>query len=582
MPAVELPYRAGVVPLRAAAFQARDVAFAAQTIVLSGLGGVGKTQLAADYAERTWAAGELDLLIWVTAGSREAIVSTYARVATSLTGIESSDPEQGARRLLEWLAATSTRWLVVLDDLASPKHISDLWPPTKDCGRVLLTTRRRDAALRGHQRQLIDLEVFTPSEAQTYIGSSLASDLHLLTGAANLARELGYLPLALAQATAYLMDRQLTCAAYRERFRRHRLDSLLPEPDGLPDQHQATVATTWSMSVEQADRLTPEGVARPLLEVACVLDANGIPANVFTTSAVLDLLSDTTERTITEEDARDGLGCLHRLSLITLDMSSPTRAVRVHALVQRATRDALLSQRVGTVTRTAADALLEVWPEIERDTALGQVLRANTDALAATNGTHLWNPDCHQVLFRSGQSLGECGLVADARDYFEELHFAAVKQLGTEHADTLTIHHELARWRGNAGDPAGALTALEQVLSDRLRILGPNHPNTLNTRQELAHWRGEAGNPAEAVTALEQLLNDQHRILGPDHPHTLDTRHNLAYWLGEAGNPAEAATALEQLLNDHLRIFGPDHPDTLMTSETLTHWKKRAAESAGD
>jgi hypothetical protein len=88
--------------------------------VVTGLGGVGKTQLALDYAEHHWATRQVDLLVWVTAGSRESIVSSYARLAADLTGIDDPNPEHGAHRLLEWPADTPTRWLVVLDDLQHP------------------------------------------------------------------------------------------------------------------------------------------------------------------------------------------------------------------------------------------------------------------------------------------------------------------------------------------------------------------------------------------------------------------------------------------------------------------------------
>ncbi|MGK5559421.1 tetratricopeptide repeat protein, partial [Actinomadura kijaniata] len=79
-------------------------------------------------------------------------------------------------------------------------------------------------------------------------------------------------------------------------------------------------------------------------------------------------------------------------------------------------------------------------------------------------------------------------------------------------------------------DAAGAATAFEELLADRLRVLGPDHPDTLTTRHNLAYWRGEAGDAAGAVTAFEGLLADFLRVLGPDHPHTLTTRHNLAGW----------------------------------------------------
>jgi hypothetical protein len=73
-------------------------------------------------------------------------------------------------------------------------------------------------------------------------------------------------------------------------------------------------------------------------------------------------------------------------------------------------------------------------------------------------------------------------------------------------------------------------------LAPIVATLGPNHPATLTTRHNIAYWQGVAGDPAGAATALTELLTDRLRVLGPDHPHTLTTRHNIAYWRGEAGD----------------------------------------------
>jgi hypothetical protein len=599
---VVLLHRAGVAPQRAAAFQHRTGAIrllekalergdaavltarpGAHTSVVSGLGGVGKTQVALDYAERLWASGEVGLWVWVTAGSREAIVSSYARVAADVTGVEDADPEHGARRLLEWLAATASQWLIVLDDVQNPADLRGLWPPATASGRVVVTTRRRDAALRGHGRCLVEIDVFTPPEAEAYLHAALADQPHLTAGATELVAELGCLPLALAQASAYMLDRGLSCTDYRTRWtdRRRSLRSLLPQSDGLPDEHRATVATTWSLSVEQANRLEPAGIAGTLLEVASLLDPNGIPADLFGSSVVIGLLSAGAGREVDAEQARDGLGCLHRLNLISLDKGAVSQAVRVHALVQRATRDAVPTPRLAAVARTAADALLHVWPKIERDTTLGQVLRANTDALADVASEHLWEPKGHAVLFRAGNSLGDTGLVAEAREYFHRLHTTATQQLGVDHPSTLTTRNNLAYWRGEAGDPAGAAAAFQALLADRLRVLGPDHPSTLTTRNNLARWRGRAGDPAGAAAAFQALLADRLRVLGPDHPNTLTTRNNLADWRGRAGDPAGAAASLEELLADQVRLLGPDHPSTLTSRNNLAYWRGAAGDPAG-
>ncbi|HSV64448.1 MAG TPA: tetratricopeptide repeat protein, partial [Mycobacteriales bacterium] len=160
----------------------------------------------------------------------------------------------------------------------------------------------------------------------------------------------------------------------------------------------------------------------------------------------------------------------------------------------------------------AADALLRAWPEVEADTTLGQVLRANAAVLAGRHPTALWEPDAHPVLFRLGQSLGEAGLVADAARHFTGLVADSARVLGPDHPDTLTTRGNLAFWRGEAGDVAGAAAAFEALLADDLRVLGPDHPDTLTTRHNLAWWRGEAGDAAGAVT--EAVLADQLRRRG--------------------------------------------------------------------
>ncbi|MCR6482693.1 tetratricopeptide repeat protein [Amycolatopsis sp. OK19-0408] len=571
---VELPYQAGLMPPAAPAFQTRAAtklvvaavaagdAVVLTTKVLSGLGGVGKTQLAVNYAETLWAERRVDLLVWVTAGSREAIVSTYAKVAEAVTGRAVDDPEEGARRLLEWLRATSASWLVVLDDLQDPRHLDDLWPPRN--GQVLVTTRRRDAALRGRHRRIIDVDVFTPEEAHAYLAATFAG--HLLDGADELAAELGFLPLALAQASAYALDRVLSCREYLARFtdRQRSLGS-----------HQETVATTWSISIELADSLDPVGLARPLLEIAALLDPNGIPLSVFTTDTVAEMLD------ATPEQARDGLSCLHRLSLITFDPASNVRSVRVHALVQRAVQDQILDAAMPALARGAADALLEAWPEIERDVTVGQVLRTNVDTLASLARKHLLSFEVHPALFHAGISLARSGLVSRAATYFRGLHEAAEETLGPDHADTMTCQQLFANWRGEAGDVAGAIAALEHLLANRIRVLGADHPHVLATRTSLARYHGHAGDPAGAVAAYEEVTLDSVRLLGPDHINTLTCRHGIAYWRGRAGDHAGAVADLEQLLADLLRVLGPDDRHTLTARANLARYRGHAGDSAG-
>jgi hypothetical protein len=581
--AVSWPHRVGVVPLLAdhrvdrPADRHLAAAGVDTVVVCAGLGGVGKTQLAAALAHYRWNHGDVDLLVWVNATARTSIVARYAEAAADVTGVDHPDPEQGAARLLAWLAATARRWLVVLDDLIDPNAAAGLWPPVTPAGRTVVTTRRRDTALLAG-RQLIDVDLFSPDEAARYLHGKLSHQPDRLDQADGLAADLGYLPLALAQAAAYITDQALTCAGYRRRLANRRLADLAPH--ALPDDHRATLAATWALSIDLADTLAPAGVARPVIELAALLDPNAIPTALFGAAAVTDHCTTRLARPVDRDDTHDALRLLHRLNLATIDQA--TNTLRVHGLVQRAVRETTPVGQGRPLAAAAADALLELWPDIERDSTHAHLLRANTTALHTTTGPLLWTDQDggHPVLFQAGHSLITTGIVAAAVDYFTHLHTTATHHLGPDHPDTLATRANLAYCQGQVGDPAGAAATYEQLLTDVVPLFGQDHADTLAVRHNIAFWRGEAGDPAGAVMAFEQLLADRLRVLGPDHPDTLAARGNLAYWRGEAGDPA-AATELEHLLADRLRVLGPDHPDTLATRATLAAWRGDAGDPAG-
>jgi TIR domain-containing protein/NB-ARC domain-containing protein/tetratricopeptide repeat protein len=595
---VRVVRQVGVVPNAADCFQQRPVAQALDraltehgsaivTQILSGLGGVGKTQLAASLVRQLLARGAVDDVVWVTATTEDAVISTLGEAGVVFADAAADDPVPAARRFLAWASTTPRRWLVVFDDVSDPNDLNQWWPPISASGRVLVTTRRRDDALLRHG-QLVEVEQFTADEARAYLAAKFLDHPHRLVQAEELTADLGYLPVALAQAAAYIADRDLTCAQYRQRFAAHPYAALAPS--AWPDSYARSVAVTLSLAVEAADRLDPVGLARPLLTVLSVLDPNGIPLQVITSDAVVTYLQVTADTSVEGDQSRDALTCLTRLNLADLNsggLDTDTRdegrpgRVRVHALVQRAARDQTAPQQLSMAAGVAADALVAVWPEVERDTGLVQLLRANTIALRANAEDQLWAPDCHDLMFRAGRSLGEAGQVGAALEEFGRLATEASKRLGPDHADTLTARHNVARWRGQSGDPPGAADAFEELLHDQLRLLGPDHPDTIATRGNLARWRGLAGDPASAVAAFEELLPDCLRILGPDHPDTLTTRHNLARWRGHAGDAAGAVRESKQLLADRMRVLGPDHPDTLASRHDIARWTGSAGDPIG-
>ncbi|NUS17259.1 MAG: tetratricopeptide repeat protein [Streptomyces sp.] len=619
-----IPPRAGAFQNRAERSRLREaVAGGGTTVlcqVLTGMGGVGKTQLAADYARQAWTGGAgVELLVWVTAAGRDMVVAAFAQAGADVCGADLADPQAAADTFLAWLQTGRRRWLIVLDDVADPNDLTGLWPPAVAQGRTVVTTRRRDAALSRGGRQLVEVGVFAPDEAAAYLASVLAIDGRTEPAAdlAGLAQDVGYLPLALSQAAAYIADADISVGTYRTLLARRARTLEEASPEVLPDDQRQTMAAAWELSVEYADRLRPQGLARPMLELVAFLAPNSTPAAVLTSPPALDHLAsnrstppagiETATHTepvspVTGDEAAGALRALHRLSLLTTsrspdgqagvgragsDANGSGRTVHVHQVIQRATRDTLTAGQYDRSARAAADALMAVWPDVERDTAFAHALRACTAALVSYteegNGHTqcLYGSDAHPVLYRAGRSLGESGQVTAAMVHFEQLATTARNHLGPDHPDCFTARDSFAHWRGEAGDAAGAAEALGELLDDRLRVLGPDHPGTLSTRGYLAWWQGETGDAARAVEAFAALLDDRRRVLGPDHPSTLATRGSLARWRGVSGDVAGAAEANAELLNDRVRVLGPDHPSTLATRNNLARWRGEAGDAAG-
>lgn len=166
------PYLVRPIPPLAECFQYRAEADRLRTAVhgggtavlsqvLTGMGGVGRTQLAADYAHTARRDGTVDVLVWVSAATRSAVVNAYAQAGVELFRADPHDPDRAAISFLAWLepkpGKRPCRWLVVLDDVDDPADVRGLWPPAGHLGRTLVTTRRRDAALTGAGRRLIEV-----------------------------------------------------------------------------------------------------------------------------------------------------------------------------------------------------------------------------------------------------------------------------------------------------------------------------------------------------------------------------------------------------------------------------------------
>src|SRR5499427_491519 len=450
---------------------------------LGGLGGTGKTQLATAIAHVLWEQQALDLLLWVTPSGQDAVLTSYAQALHDIgEPVTSAGPELAATQFLAWLAETDRPWLVVFDDLDDPAVLDGLWPRGTR-GRVLVTSRRPDTALRGLHPRVLPVGTFSPREALSYLSTKLHADPDQWIGALDLASDLGYLPIALAQAAALMAETGMDCREYRDRV----ADRMSRLAGGQADAYPSIVAATWSLGVELAEQLSPGDLARPMLALTSMLDANGIPGAVLTSQAACAYLTRCRGAPpVDETQARAAAYNLARAGLISVDTTSAARTVRVHALVQATVRQNLSAEEYADAAHAAAEALLQTWPQPDVPASFEQAMRDSTARLHEAAGRLLWTPECHPLLVRAGQSLETGRLSGPAVAYWQSLLAVSEAELGPGHTHTLLARDRLGAAQEAAGQPDAAVDVYQAALDERQRLLGAAHPDTVGARANLA------------------------------------------------------------------------------------------------
>jgi tetratricopeptide (TPR) repeat protein len=541
---------------------------------LGAMGGTGKTQLAAAVAQTLWDRREVELVVWVTASSRDGVLTSYAQALGDVGMIPGmpGGPSAAASHFLAWLASAARPWLVVLDDVTDPADLEGLWP-WGPSGRVVVTTNRPDTALGAHSPRVVEVGPFSHREGLNYLSAKLHAEPDQRVGAVDLAIELDFLPIALAQAGALIAETGIDCREYRDRIAGRR-----QRPANQAAAQSSAAAATGALALELADRLPPAGLARPMLALASMLDPNGIPGAVLTSPAACAFLTQSRgPEPADDAQARTAVYALARVGLVTVDTTSAARTVRVHELVQTGTRQGLSTAECDRAARAAADAILQAWPPPGTSPAVDQALRDCTARLRQIAGVLLWTPECHPVLLRAGRSLDEAGLAGPAIAYWQSMVDIGRPALGASHAHTVFACDRLAAACDAAGRPQDAIPMYERVLAERERGLGAAHPDTLATRNSLARAYSAAGRAGDAIRLAERALAECERTQGPGHPDTLATRAELGQAYLNAGLRNEAVTVFERTLRGQEETLGPRHPGTLTARADLA----RAYRAAG-
>jgi tetratricopeptide (TPR) repeat protein len=564
----------------------------------------GKTQLAAAFAESQWQSGGVDLMLWIDATSRAAVLSGYVSATAAVTGrAQASSCESVAAQFLSWLGETSRSWLVILDDLADALDLEGLWP-AGPAGRVLVTSA--DAAAVPPGVRVVPVGPVSLREAISYLSESLSADPDKRHGAIELAHDLDFELVALAQASAVIATSPVSCREYQAQFARRR-EQMAFSPGARP----LAASVTWTLSLDRADQLAPGGAAQRVLAVATQLDGHAIPQTVLAGGGPGEILGGGGDAIASGERARAGLAALEQVGLLTVERVTVPATIRISPVLQTALRAAMPDSVPEQAARSAADALLQAWPEPDLPGWPASGLRSGVATLRRITGDLLWDGGCHPVLVRAGDSLDRARLTGPAVDHWLDLATTGGRVLGGEHPDTMLAAQRLAdaylaaeraadavpwfQWvldslinqRGSAHRDViesrrrlghalvaarqfpAAITVLERAIPQFERVCGAGHIDTFGARDELAAAYLAAGRYADAITLYRRTLADRERAQGERHPQTMTTRHGLADSYLASGQAKEAVAAYKRVVTDRERVLGPDHLDTLTARHNL-------------
>src|SRR6266487_237634 len=581
---------------------------------ISGLGGIGKTQLAIEYAYRHRHAYQY--VLWARAESVEALIASFTEMAYLLNLPEKDAEEQAItiQAVKRWLQRQRS-WLLILDNADSPALLPAFLPPTVG-GHLLITTCAADVSthMAGLAHPLM-VDTFSDEQGALFLlqrsgllalGAVLhQAELHIQQSALEMAHELGGLPLALDQAGAYLHATGCSPATYQQIYQQHHIQ-LLAQRRGA--DHPKPVATTWNISFRKVEQQNP--AAADLLRLCAFLAQDAIPEAILTEGAE-DLGPALAPVVADAYLLNEAIEALRTYSLINRDPC--TQALTIHRLVQTVLRDSMPCEAQQQWIQRAVHAVASAnpgpdfvnWSIVERllPHALTCATWIKQAQLATPAAAHLLNQLGYYLINRARYAEAE-GLYQAALKILEEesgdeypfkadilndLAVIYVKQskyeqaeifhkralaiyeqrLGLEHPSTAACLNNLAVLYEKQARYSLAESFALRALAIYEQQAGREHFSIARTLNNLALIYEQQGKYGQAEPLLKRALAICEQRLGLEHPDTAQSLSHLAFFDYKQGKYEQAESRAQHALTIYEQQLGSEHPDTAQSLNNL-------------
>ncbi|KAL0636312.1 hypothetical protein Q9L58_004769 [Maublancomyces gigas] len=524
---------------------------------LYGLGGIGKTQIAIEFAYTGYLT-KGKAVYWVSGESDANFARDYAEISkVASLPLGDAKAETACAKVKTWFETKdSGDWLLIIDNFDDIDQEFIRWLPLRN-GAILFTSRdkRVTGAFGATGTEVGNL---TDAEArQTLARLTVGEGTHLArSGTDGLLQLLGNLPLAIAQAAAFMEQTGSSPEEYISAFNSESdRETLLATEFRSPDMPPRSVTSTIAVTVERILRENP--LAIKLLELMSLLDCLSIPKTLLKKLPWHELG--------TEVLFAKTIGVLLNFSLV----SQPTQhEYRLHLLVGFSIRARMQPDIYSTRLTDAAELLQTNFPRgmFESVTQCSLLLPHAISIVTKAENINQHSRSISDLELEMAQHLKERGLFSAATSYADK-SFRLAETLGlTDLTENQDLLGQLFMAQGKYVD---ALEWYGRALAGREKALGSDHPNTLDTVNNMASVFDSQGKYDDALEWYRRALAGREKALGGDHPSTLNTVNNMASVFDNQGKYDDALEWYGRALAGREKALGSDHPNTLSTVNNM-------------